>query len=476
MLSHLSTSSSELGPCERVASGRVPVAAIAFLCCLVVVESFAQTHREWFADLSMWHWEIKRALLDAGHLDGDVMIFGTSVLMSGLDPNPANAVLSDSKVVNLALNGMMLQHQAQLLREIVLSNKAPAVAVIEFRQVVFERDDWIRGPYFTFWSSFPEFAESRFYYWNPAVGLTFAAHRLFATFRYREAINQWIFESLRARRPVRTTFERNRRTTLDMRVNRGAAPASFEAEELLAYGLGVSPRYEGFEVNADGTYSLWFGYQNRNRREELHIPVGPENSVQPGGDRGQPTHFLPGRDKDVFRVVVPSDFGKGTIAWKLKVRTDTDPGWSDEAVGRLGPRWQMPAPPRTRQWRVNAAGELWLSRFLDLAAQHQIEVVLLVPPSPPYLREEDGPAGFRHRFAASVSRIRQQYPRLDVQVYEPRGFDRGQFADDLHLTASGRLKLSTDFAEWMKAREAARKPLKARTRDQAARSEDVDVR
>src|SRR5437879_5001039 len=29
-------------------------------------------------------------------------------------------------------------------------------------------------------------------------------------------------------------------------------------------GQGVSPVYEGFDVNQDGTYNLWFGYMNLN--------------------------------------------------------------------------------------------------------------------------------------------------------------------------------------------------------------------
>jgi hypothetical protein len=51
-------------------------------------------------------------------------------------------------------------------------------------------------------------------------------------------------------------------------------------------GQGVAPVYEGFDINADGSYNMWFGYMNRNYEEELDIPVGPENTFEPGGDRG----------------------------------------------------------------------------------------------------------------------------------------------------------------------------------------------
>src|SRR5947209_728434 len=83
-------------------------------------------------------------------------------------------------------------------------------------------------------------------------------------------------------------------------------------------GQGVSPVYEGFDINPDGTYNLWFGYMNENFAEELDIPTGPNNQMEPGSDRGQPTHFAPRRHKDVFKVVVPKDFGTQKVVWTLK--------------------------------------------------------------------------------------------------------------------------------------------------------------
>lgn len=50
-------------------------------------------------------------------------------------------------------------------------------------------------------------------------------------------------------------------------------------------GLGVSPTFEGWYQNPDGTYTLSFGYINRNTVEELTVPVGARNSVSPGGSR-----------------------------------------------------------------------------------------------------------------------------------------------------------------------------------------------
>src|SRR5688572_25977589 len=79
-------------------------------------------------------------------------------------------------------------------------------------------------------------------------------------------------------------------------------------------GQGVGPVFEGWDSNPDGTFSLYFGYMNRNWKEQVDIPVGPGNFFEPGArDRGQPTHFLPRRQKQVFSIVVPKDFGSQTL-------------------------------------------------------------------------------------------------------------------------------------------------------------------
>src|SRR3954462_4800373 len=80
-------------------------------------------------------------------------------------------------------------------------------------------------------------------------------------------------------------------------------------------GQGIAPVYEGYDVNPDGSFNLWFGHLNRNYEEELDLPVGPANHFEPGADRGQPTHFAVRRHKDVFPVTVPKDFGDQTLVW-----------------------------------------------------------------------------------------------------------------------------------------------------------------
>src|SRR5262249_11380501 len=89
-------------------------------------------------------------------------------------------------------------------------------------------------------------------------------------------------------------------------------------------GASVTGAFEGWFRNADGTYSLLLGYFNRNQKQELDIPIGPNNHIDPGGpDRGQPTHFLSGRQYGLFVVKVPADFGKDKITWTLVANGQT---------------------------------------------------------------------------------------------------------------------------------------------------------
>src|SRR4051795_6049049 len=108
-------------------------------------------------------------------------------------------------------------------------------------------------------------------------------------------------------------------------------------------GQGVAPVYEGFDINPDGSFNMWFGYMNRNYEEELDIPVGAANAFEPGGDRGQPTHFTTRRHKDVFKVTVPKEFADKQLVWKL-----TSHGRTEQVIATLKPVWQIDRLRTTR--------------------------------------------------------------------------------------------------------------------------------
>jgi len=104
-----------------------------------------------------------------------------------------------------------------------------------------------------------------------------------------------------------------------------------------ARGQDIAPAYEGFWRNADGTFDLMFGYYNRNWEEEIDIPVGPGNTLDPGGpDQGQPTHFFPRRNQFVFKIRVPANFANKEIVWTL-----TANGRTDKAYGTLRPQYAV---------------------------------------------------------------------------------------------------------------------------------------
>jgi hypothetical protein len=96
-------------------------------------------------------------------------------------------------------------------------------------------------------------------------------------------------------------------------------------------GQDVVPTFDGWMQNDDGTFTLVFGYFNRNYREELVIPPGPNNNLSPGDvDQGQPTIFVPRRQKWVLLVKVPKDFGDKEVVWTL-----TSHGRTEKATGKL---------------------------------------------------------------------------------------------------------------------------------------------
>jgi hypothetical protein len=121
-------------------------------------------------------------------------------------------------------------------------------------------------------------------------------------------------------------------------------------EPLHEAGASVTGAFEGWFKNPDGSFSLLLGYYNRNLKQEMDIPIGPNNQIEPGGpDRGQPTHFLLGRQWGMFAIKVPSDFGDSKITWtivangqtmvipaSLKVEYEISP-FAEAAVGNTPP-------------------------------------------------------------------------------------------------------------------------------------------
>ena len=167
-------------------------------------------------------------------------------------------------------------------------------------------------------------------------------------------------------------------------------------------GQSVTPAFEGWYPNPDGTFNLSWGYMNRNYEERLDVPVGPANRLEPGApDRGQPTHFLPRRQTGVFTVTVPADFGDRTLTWTLTS--------SDETVsvpGHLRP-----------EWRIDALREVTTGN------------------TPPVLRfEPDGPHAQGPRGIRAAAEV-QAPDSVPLEVW---------IADDLVLRSSGNYPLTRE--------------------------------
>jgi len=108
-------------------------------------------------------------------------------------------------------------------------------------------------------------------------------------------------------------------------------------EPLHDSGQAVTGAFEGWFQNPDGSFSFLLGYFNRNLKEELDIPIGANNRIEPGGpDQGQPTHFLPRRQWGMFTVTVPKDFGTNKLTWTLAAN-----GKKTEIPMSLDPLWEI---------------------------------------------------------------------------------------------------------------------------------------
>jgi hypothetical protein len=114
-------------------------------------------------------------------------------------------------------------------------------------------------------------------------------------------------------------------------------PANAQTRFMYLRGQTVSPAFEGWWPNDDGTYTLFFGYMNSNWEQEFDIPIGPDNYfvyTQPArlddlerdaydgssADQGQPTHFYPRRNPFLFTIRVPRDFATTELVWTLTSR------------------------------------------------------------------------------------------------------------------------------------------------------------
>jgi len=80
----------------------------------------------------------------------------------------------------------------------------------------------------------------------------------------------------------------------------------------------IQPVYDGWYKNADGTLTFSYGYYNRTNKP-IEVPVGPNNTFSPEpADRGQPTVFQPGTERNTLLVTLPGNFNQNLV-WTVVV-------------------------------------------------------------------------------------------------------------------------------------------------------------
>jgi len=130
-------------------------------------------------------------------------------------------------------------------------------------------------------------------------------------------------------RSLRSKVKRLRTVSIALGLIWIAASTTASAQTRFASGQDVVPAFEGWERNPDGSFNMVFGYMNRNYEEEIDLPVGPDNMIEPGAaDQGQPTHFYVRRQQFVFKVRVPKDWGKKDLIWTLRVNGKTEKAYA----------------------------------------------------------------------------------------------------------------------------------------------------
>jgi hypothetical protein len=89
----------------------------------------------------------------------------------------------------------------------------------------------------------------------------------------------------------------------------------------------IAPFFDGWIRNEDRSVTMVFGFMNRNTKEIVDIPLGPNNYIEPAQfDGAQATHFpvydRPGfrgiRERGAFAVTVPADMAGTEVVWTLK--------------------------------------------------------------------------------------------------------------------------------------------------------------
>ncbi len=230
-------------------------------------------------------------------------------------------------------------------------------------------------------------------------------------------------------------------------------PPTYIAGTKFSTGQDVVPTFDGWILNADGTFTMVFGYMNRNYQEEPAIPAGPDNKVEPGiPDRGQPTYFLPRRHAWVFRVQVPKDWGDQELVWTITAHGRTEKAFGKLVMeqeilerlimtrGNLNPGLDNPnIPPSVK---IAPVGEATVSNPVTLTAlvtDDGLPKPLPPPkPRPGALPGQTNSAGGRRRIGLSVTWVEYRGPaKVTFDDTDPIAVKDGQAVNTARFAEPG---------------------------------------
>lgn len=266
-----------LNALEQLPARKFPWAALVLLLAIIAIEAGLHVERIWFADRAAWQWEVKKQMLAEGKLKGDMAILGTSVLFHGLDPSRMNEVTNDHPhVVNLALNGMQINHIAQTFENELQKGNRYAHVLLELRDLDISRDNWIGGPYWRLWATWDDLAQSSIPIHETSQVIPFAANRVMTSFNYRKAIDNWVFASAKAHRPTNEYAVRNKEVGDFMIAHLGFSAGEFPHN--VASSPAPPAKAHPWAPNAQGSY--WFNHflttcEKYSVRVTLLVPPAP---------------------------------------------------------------------------------------------------------------------------------------------------------------------------------------------------------
>lgn len=103
-------------------------------------------------------------------------------------------------------------------------------------------------------------------------------------------------------------------------------------------------------------------------------------------------------------------------------------------------------------WYVNRVNAAYLVKFLDLARDHHIEVVWLLPPILPRLQEMTERNGFMPKHTQFLKALQKRYDNLTVIDGRQAAYENSAFMDPNHLARPGAFIYSVEVGTLMRGR------------------------